>query len=78
MEEAVCGLAQRFKKLSNSQDMIGRLRLLEGMIPKDIVKLQQTCMAVSRSRMSIKRWVYGLITCLLEINHMQRRVRVLQ
>ena len=71
MEEAVCGLAQRFKKLSNSQDMIGRLRLLEGMIPKDIVKLQQTCMDVSRLRMSIKRWVYGLITCLLEIIHMK-------
>ena len=78
MGEEVCGLAQHFKKLNESQDMIGLLRLLEGMMPKDIVKLQQTCIAVSGSRVSIERWVYGLITYILEIIHMQWRVCILQ
>ena len=71
MDEACQGLPDRFQALACSQDMIGWLHFMEGMISKEIVTLQQQHMAVSGSRLSINKWVSGLIIRLLEITHGQ-------
>ena len=45
--------------------------ILEGMISKEIVVLQQQFYAVNGSWMSLDKWSSGLITWLLEITHGQ-------
>ena len=71
MSEAVSGLPQRFHRLGKYQDMIGWRRLPEGMVSKEMATLQQMYLAVSGSRLSIKKWTSGLIMRLLEITHGQ-------
>ena len=70
--EAICfGQTSRFSALACSQDAIGWQRLLEGMVLLEIATLQQQHLQVSGSRMSIDRWMTGLIIKLLEITHGQ-------
>jgi hypothetical protein len=71
MEEIIWGAPKRFKAMGQSQDKIGWRRFLEGMISKEIMRVQQQHYALSGSRMSLERWSSGLITRLLEITHGQ-------
>jgi hypothetical protein len=71
MEEIVWGAPERFNAMGQSQDKIGWQRFLEGMILKEITRIQQQHYALSGSRMSLERWSSGLITRLLEITHGQ-------
>jgi hypothetical protein len=71
MEEIVRGAPERFNAMGWSQDKIGWQRFLEGMISKEITRIQQQHYALSGSRMSLERWSSGLITRLLEITHGQ-------
>jgi len=71
MEEIVWGAPERFNAMGWSQDKIGWQRFLEGMISKEITRIQQQHYALSGSRMSLERWSSGLITRLLEITHGQ-------
>ena len=71
MREVGRGYPSRFAALARSQESIGWQRLLEGMISKEIPRLQKTYMDISGSRRSIEKWTSGLITRLLEITHGQ-------
>jgi hypothetical protein len=71
MEEIVRGAPERFNAMGQSQDKIGWRQFLEGMISKEITRVQQQHYALSGSRMSLERWSSGLITPLLEITHGQ-------
>jgi hypothetical protein len=71
MEEIVWGAPERFNAMGQSQDKIGWQQFLEGMISKEITRIQQQHYALSGSRMSLERWSSGLITRLLEITHGQ-------
>ena len=71
MEEIVWGAPERFNAMGWSQDKIGWQQFLEGVISKEITRIQQQHYALSGSRMSLERWSSGLITRLLEITHGQ-------
>ena len=65
-ESAVSQLSWRYQQLGVSQDKIGWLRFMEGMmVSKEVVTMQAEHFAVSGSRLSVKRWRSGLITRLL-------------
>jgi hypothetical protein len=55
MEEIVRGALERFNEMGWSQDKIGWQQFLEGMISKEITRIQQQHYALSGSRMSLKR-----------------------
>jgi hypothetical protein len=67
MEEIVWGSPERFNAMGRSQDKIGWQQFLEGMVSKEITRIQQQHYALSGSRMSLERWSSRLITRLLEI-----------
>ena len=71
MESAVSQLSGRYQRFGISQDKIGWLRFMEGMVSKEVLSIQAEYTAVSGSRLSVKRWMSGLITRLLEITHGQ-------
>jgi hypothetical protein len=71
MEEIVQGAPERFNAMGRSQDKIGWQQFLEGMISKEITRIQQQHYTLSGSRMSLERWSSGLIMRLLEITHGQ-------
>ncbi len=75
MEEIIRGAPERFKAMGQSQDKIGWRGFLEGMISKEITRVQQQHYALSGSRMSLERWSSRLITRLLEITHGQWEYR---
>jgi hypothetical protein len=62
MEEIIWGAPERFKAVGRSQDKIGWRQFLEGVISKEITRVQQQHYALSGSRMSLERWSSGLIT----------------
>ena len=55
--------------LAQSQDLIGWIRFMEGMMSKKITGIQKSYLAFSSYHISIERWMTGLITKLLEITH---------
>jgi hypothetical protein len=71
MALAVRNVPPQFQAFGQSQDVIGWQQVLEGMISKEIVVLQQQFYAVNDSWMSLDKWSSGLITWLLEITHGQ-------
>jgi hypothetical protein len=75
MEEVVREAPGRFWALGLSQDKIGWRQILEGMTSKKITDIQQQFFALNRSRMSLEKWISGLITRLLEITHGQQLYR---
>lgn len=60
-----------FWRMATSQDKIGWHRFMEGMVSKEMIRLQLEYAAVGGSRYGIQRWAAGLITKLLEITHGQ-------
>ena len=69
--EADLELPPEFKEVAVSQDKIGWQRMLEGMISKEFVRLQQYYWAEAGIRASADKWASGLVTRLLEITHGQ-------
>ena len=51
---------------------------MEGMISKECIPIQQACLTICGSRLSIQRWAIGLVTKLLEITHGQWLYRNVQ
>ena len=71
MEKIACNVPPRFQALGCSQDKIGWQWFLEGMISKEITKLQNQYIMVNGFQMSHNKWSSGLTTRLLEITHAQ-------
>ena len=65
MEAILFGRLSHFSALARLQDAIGCQHLLEGMVLVEIATLQQQHLQVSGSRMSIDRWMTGLIIKLI-------------
>jgi len=64
--------APRLARLGQSQDEIGWTRFLEGMVSKELLRLQTSYIAKRRRPvLTAHRWIVGLITRLLEIAHGQ-------
>jgi len=64
--------ATKLVRLGQSQDEIGWTRFLEGMVSKELLRLQTSFIAKRRRPvLTAHRWIVGLITRLLEIAHGQ-------
>eukprot|EP00956_Cyclotella_meneghiniana_P022017 scaffold40896_cov41-Cyclotella_meneghiniana.AAC.6 len=64
--------------LAQSMDCIGWRRFMEGMISKEIVKIQEEYLSQSESRLTIRKWSEGLVIKLLEVTHGQWLYRNVQ
>ena len=60
-----------YVRLARSMDSIGWRRFMEGMISKEIVRIQSHYLEGSESRMTIRKWAEGLVIKLLEVTHGQ-------
>ena len=69
MKDIVGNRTHRLYPLAQSKELIGRRRFMEGMISKEITGIQKSYLALSSYHLSIKRWMTGLITKLLEVTH---------
>ena len=78
MADLVRGEDARFGRLAASQDLIGWRRLMEGMISKEAVKIQQAYYCTQGGRYSPKAWARTLVTKLLEVSHGQWLYRNVQ
>ena len=68
----VCrGMHSRFRRLGESMDLIGWVRTLEGMIPKEAIRLQRDHLALQNKQGKLQAWGSGLVIRLLEITHGQ-------
>ena len=75
MKDIVGNITHRLYPLAQSQDLIGWRRFMEGMISKEITGIQKSYLALISYHLSIKRWMTGLITKLLEFTHGQSLCR---
>ena len=78
MRMASCGLGSMFGRLSQSQDVIGWRRFMEGMISKEAVEIQQSHYNLWRIKKSAGRWAQDLATKLMEATHGQWLYRNVQ
>ena len=61
----------RFRRLADSQDMIGWRRFMEGMISKEWITIQKDHFNLFGGSVSPAKWAQGLVTRLLEVTHGQ-------
>ena len=71
MKDIVVNRNHRLYPLTQSQELIGWRRFMEGMISKEIKCIKKSYLALSSYHLSIERWTTGLITKLLEVTHGQ-------
>ena len=71
MKDIVGNRTQSMYPLTQSQDLIGWRRFMEGIISKEITGIQKSYLALSSDHLSIERWMTGLVTKLLEVTHGQ-------
>ncbi len=69
---------QRYRLMARAQDKIGWRRFMEGMICKEIGRIQMTYAGLQGSRFSTMKWGVGLVTKLLEVTHGQWLYRNIQ
>ena len=69
MKDIVGDRTHSLYPLAQSQDLIGWIRFMEGMISEEITGIKKSYLALSSYHPSIKRWTTGLITKLLEVTH---------
>ena len=69
MKDIVGNRTHRLYPLAQSQDLIGWIRFMKGMISKDITGIQKSYLELRSYHLSIERWTTGLITRLLEVTH---------
>jgi hypothetical protein len=62
---------QRYRVMARAQDEIGWRRFFEGMICKEIGRIQRMHVGLQASRLSAEKWGVGLVTKLLEVTHGQ-------
>lgn len=78
MSSITWGLPLRYRLMAQSVDKIGRRRFMEGMIPKEIRKIQETFVLVEGASTSPVTWSTGIIVKLLEVVHGQWLYRCVQ
>ena len=71
MRTVAYGLGSMLGRLSQSQDMIGWRRCMDGMIFKEAVEIQQAQYNLWRVNKSTGRWAQDLVTKLMEATHGQ-------
>ena len=71
MKDIMGNRTHRLYPLTQSQDLIGWKRFMEGMISKEITCIQKSYLVLSSYHLSIERCTTGLITKLLEVTHGQ-------
>ena len=71
MKDIVFEEGRSHRDMGMSQDRIGWRRFMEGMISKEIVKLQKDFVNLGGCRMSLDKWAQGLVVRLLEVTHGQ-------
>ena len=71
MKDIVGNRTHCLHPLTQSQDLFGWRRFMEGMISKEIMGIKKSYLALSSYHLSIKCWTTGLITKLLEVTHGQ-------
>ena len=59
------------RRMARSQDGIGWVKFMEGMISKEVVAIQEGHHPTSPSLFTLEAWAIGLVTRLLEITHGQ-------
>ena len=69
---------QRYRVMARAQDSIGWRRFMEGMICKEIGRIQRTYAGLQASCFSAEEWGVGLVTKLLEVTHGQWLYRNIQ
>ena len=57
--------------MARAQDDIGWWRFMEGMICKEIGRIQRTHAGLQAAQLSAEKWGVGLVTKLLEVTHGQ-------
>ena len=62
---------QQYRVMARAQDEIGWRRFFEGMICKEIGRIQGMPVGLQASRLSAEKWGVGLVTKLLEVTHGQ-------
>ena len=78
MEYICYGKDERYQRFALSQDRIGWRRFMEGMISKECRRIQYDHMRARGTKLSIDRWMAGLITKLMEVTHGQWLYRNVQ
>ncbi len=60
-----------WKKLTDSMNLIGWRRFMEGMISNEVVQIQSKTEDDGKCELSVAAWGVGLVTRLLEVTHGQ-------
>ena len=74
MTDVLHGTNRQYSKLSVSQDLIGWIRFMEGMISKEMLVIKQEYLDLRGARGTPKKttsWAKSPIVCLIEITHDQ-------
>lgn len=71
MNEIVGWKRGMWLQLARSMDTIGWRRFMEGMVSKEVVKIQSKAEDGGRCKLSVDNWCKGLVTRLLEVTHGQ-------
>ena len=67
METAVFGEGPGFREMGRSQDVIGWRQIMEEMISKEILPLQEDYFLLGSNTSTVDQWAQGLIVKLLEV-----------
>jgi len=78
MEEITRSRGNRFSAFTKSQDIIGWRRFMEGMISKELIKIQTTYYEIHGGKFAPASWARQLVIRLLEITHGQWLYRNVQ
>ena len=78
MTEITGNRGRRFRSFAKSQDIIGWRRFMEGMVSKELIKIQTTYYEIHGGKYTPTSWVRQLVIQLLEITHGQWLYRNVQ
>ena len=79
--EEICNennYGQGYREMARAQDAIGWRWFMEGMICKEIRRIQRIHAGLQASRLSAAKWGVGLVAKLLEVTHGQWLYRNIQ